>query len=196
MTGARLPPKGNTSRAFARLVEEHYAVLKRIAARAIRDRAYPEQMSPTSLVAESVLRIMRQRQKPRSEDYLRGLATVFMTRVLADQARARQAQRRGGGKGTKSLDDPAVELDLSLRARDPSKHSPVRSLVETQELLCALEELAHHMPRQMEVLTLHFLADISLPRVAELMGLSERTAYRSLEEGRKALAEHLKKKWG
>ena len=99
---------------FAKLVEQHYASLRRIAARAIRNRTHPERMSPTSLVAETVLRLMQQREKPKSEDHLRGLATVFMTRVLADASRTRMAQRRGGGKATRSMQDPTVEIDLSL----------------------------------------------------------------------------------
>jgi hypothetical protein len=40
---------------FAKLVEQHYASLRRIAARAIRNRTSPERMSPTSLVAETIL---------------------------------------------------------------------------------------------------------------------------------------------
>ena len=60
------------------------------------------------------------------------------------------------------------------------------------ELLNALETLAESMPRQMEILTLHLVADIPLVRVAELVGVSERTAYRDLDEGRLALVKALR----
>lgn len=187
-----IPPTGS----FSRLVEGHYQILRRIAAGAIRDRAYPEQMSPTSLVAETVIRLMAQRNKPQSEDHLRGLATVFMTRVLADASRNRRAQRRGSGKAPKDVSDPSVELDLATR-NDPSRgRSPIRTLIDTDELLSALEEHARTMPVQMEVVTLHLIAGIPMPRVAALTEMSERSAYRALEEGRQALAQHLRKRWG
>jgi RNA polymerase sigma factor (sigma-70 family) len=181
---------------FAKLVEQHYASLRRIAARAIRNRTHPERMSPTSLVAETVLRLMQQREKPKSEDHLRGLATVFMTRVLADASRTRMAQRRGGGKATRSMQDPTVEIDLSLHARQAGERTPIRSLVDRDELLRAMEEIAHEHPRPMEIVTLHLVADIPLARVATLVGVSERTAYRDLEEGRRALAQRLRGQHG
>jgi RNA polymerase sigma factor (sigma-70 family) len=181
---------------FAKLVEQHYASLRRIAARAIRNRTSPERMSPTSLVAETVLRLMQQREKPKSEDHLRGLATVFMTRVLADASRTRRAQRRGSGRSTRSMSDPTVEIDLSLRARQSGDRTPIRSLVDRDELLRAMEHLAHELPRPMEIVTLHLVADIPLSRVAALVGVSERTAYRDLEEGRQALAKSLRSQHG
>lgn len=48
----------------------------------------------------------------------------------------------------------------------------------------------------MEVLTLHVVGGIPLPRVAELVGISERTAYRELEAGRAALARTVKARHG
>ena len=102
---------------FAELIEEHYATLRRLATRALRARAVPERMSPTSLVAESVMRLIQQREKPKSEEHLRGLATVFMARVLADHAKARLRLKRGGGRKTRSIDDPSIAFDLGSRSR-------------------------------------------------------------------------------
>lgn len=181
---------------FATLVEQHYATLRRLAARAIRNRTASVRMSPTSLVAESVIRLLQQRQKPASEEHLRGLATVFMTRVLADAGKARRRQKRNSGKADRSLDDPGVSIDLSLRARSQGQQSPIRSTVERDTLLAAMEELALTLPRPMEVVTLHLVADIPLAKVASMVGVSERTAYRDLEEGRKALARKLREAHG
>ena len=41
-------------------------------------------------------------------------------------------------------------------------------------------------------MTLHLVAEIPLARVAALVGVSERTAYRDLDEGRRALARKLR----
>ena len=49
---------------------------------------------------------------------------------------------------------------------------------------------------RVEVLTLHVVGGIPLPRVAELVGISERTAYRELESGRTALARTVKARHG
>ena len=177
---------------FASLVEQHYVTLRRLAARALRNRSGLLAMSPTSLVAESVLRLLKQRQKPGTEEHLRGLATVFMARVLADAAKSRRRRKRNAGRPDRSVDDPAVEIDLSLRARGQGATSPIRSTVERDTLLIAMEDLAATMPRPMEVVTLHLVADIPLPKVAEMIGVSQRTAYRDLEEGRRALARKLR----
>jgi len=194
VSGGGHSPMAGTS--FSSLVEQHYASLRRLAARAIRNRSHPERISPTSLVAESVIRLLQQRQKPSSEDHLRGLATVFMARVLADAGKARRRKKRGGGRVAKSIDDPAVEIDLSLHSRSRRTQTPIRSLVDRDALLAAMEELAVEHPRQMEILTLHLIADIPLARVAALVGVSERTAFRDLEEGRRALARKLREVHG
>jgi DNA-directed RNA polymerase specialized sigma24 family protein len=54
-----------------------------------------------------------------------------------------------------------------------------------------MERVAERLPRAMEVVTLHLVANIPLARTAELVGVSERTAYRDLQEGRQALAREL-----
>ncbi len=94
------------------------------------------------------------------------------------------------------MSDPTVEIDLSLRARQSGDRTPIRSLVDRDELLRAMEHLAHGLPRPMEIVTLHLVADIPLSRVAALVGVSERTAYRDLEEGRQALAKSLRGQHG
>lgn len=181
--------------AFGRLVERHYAILRCIAARAIRSRALPERMSPTSLVAETVLRLMAQRNQPQSEAHLRGLATVFMTRVLSDRVRARRTQRRGSGRKDKSLDDPSVAIDFSSGGDQREQRSPIRVLIEQHDLLSALEVLARTIPVEMEILTLHIAAGIPMHRVAAMTGMSKRSADRAMAKGKQALAAHLQDRW-
>jgi len=180
---------------FAELIEEHYATLRRLAARALRARTVPERMSPTSLVAESVMRLIQQREKPKSEEHLRGLATVFMARVLADHAKARLRLKRGGGRKTRSIDDPSIAFDLGSRSR-ANEQGHADAPIDQSVLLDAMAIVAEDHPRAMEVLTLHVVGGIPLPRVAELVGISERTAYRELESGRAALARTVKARHG
>ena len=184
------------STSFSALVEEHYSTLRRLAAREIRNRSGREQISPTSLVAESVMRLLQQREKPASADHLRGLATVFMARVLSDLSKSSRRVKRGGGRAPQPLDDTSVELNLSTRTRSGRTQGPIRSLIDRDLLLDAMESLAAEHPRQMEIVTLHLVGDIPMARVAELVGISERTAFRDLEQGRVALARRLRELHG
>lgn len=178
---------------FAQLVEQHYAALRRIAERSIKSRSYPLGMSPTSLVAESVMRLLQQREQPMRESHLRGLATVFMARVLADSAKSRLRQKRGGRAVRRSLADPGVSLELAATPPESGGGTAAEPSVDRDELLGAMERVAESLPRAMEIVTLHLVADIPLARTAELVGVSERTAYRDLEAGRRALAQELQR---
>ena len=178
---------------FAQLVEQHYSALRRIAERSIKSRSYPASMSPTSLVAESVMRLLQQREQPMRESHLRGLATVFMARVLADSAKSRLRQKRGGRAARRSIEDPAVSIELTARPAGNPAGAGSESATDRDELLGAMERVAEALPRAMEIVTLHLVADIPLARTAELVGVSERTAYRDLQEGRKALAQELRR---
>lgn len=153
-------------------------------------------MSPTSLVAESVMRLLQQRERPMRESHLRGLATVFMARVLADAAKSRLRQKRGGRAVRRSLADPDVSVELSAPPSRGVQGAEGESSIDRDELLGAMERVAEAFPRAMEVVTLHLVADIPLARTAELVGVSERTAYRDLQEGRKALARELRRSRG
>lgn len=165
------------------LLEAHYGALRQLAARALRSKSSAERMSPTSLVGESMLHLLRQRVKPASESHLRGLTAIFMARILADHAKTRLRQKRGSGRAPNAIDEQQVEVAES----DDSQ----TTRFDRDELLDALESLAETLPRQMEILTLHLVAGIPLVRVAVLVGISERTAYRDFEEGRLALLKRL-----
>ena len=176
-------------RAFAELVAEHYPALRDIATRTLRaehetvglDTAA---LAPTSLVTETVIRLMGQRELPADDSHLRGLASVFMTRVIADRRRRRLAAKRDA-RMTFRLD---TEAEASLRAEGAG--TPARADLEQLERAMVLLAATH--PRQMEVVTLHSVAGIAMGRVAQMLGISEATAHRDLDEGRRLLAKQLK----
>lgn len=176
------------------LLEANYAVLRRIAARGIRNAARPDQVSPTSLVAECVVRLLQQRVQPVSESHLRGLTAIFVARVLTDQAKARMRHKRGSGSAVRSIDDPSINAAVEAIAtgEPPNGASEAAHSSERFAMLDAMERLSESMPRQMEIVMLHLVADIPIARVASLVDVSERTAYRDLEEGRAALAQALR----
>lgn len=76
------------------LVERNYSTLREIARRKLHRSPLAKTMSPTSLVAESVVRLMRQRALPSTAPHLSGLATILMAQALSDRAKGRLAAAR------------------------------------------------------------------------------------------------------
>lgn len=177
-------------RAFAELVSKHYPALRDIAMRTLRAEREtaafgPAALAPTSLVTETVIRLMNQRELPSNDSHLRGLASVFMTRVIADRRRRRLAARRDA-RATQRLDTEAERL-----LEQPPADTPV-DRGELELLERAMIELAATQPREMEVVTLHSVAGIPMERVAEMVGVSLATAHRDLAAGRELLARKLR----
>lgn len=177
-------------RAFAELVSRHYPALRDIATRTLRAQRETvgfgaAALAPTSLVTETVIRLMNQRELPSNDSHLRGLASVFMTRVIADRRRRRLADRRDA-RATQRLD---TEAERALE--QPIADTPV-DRGELELLERAMIELAATHPREMEVVTLHSVAGIPMERVAEMTGVSLATAHRDLTAGRELLARRLR----
>jgi RNA polymerase sigma factor (TIGR02999 family) len=175
-------------RVFAQLVSTHYDALRDIAQRTLRAEQETAgfgaaAIAPTSLVTETVIRFMNQHQLPVAEAHLRGLASVFMTRVIADRRRARLAARRDA-RLTTHLDTEAEGPEEE--PRDPATREDLERLED------AMIRLAEHHPREMEVVTLHSVAGIPMERVAQMIGVHVATAHRDLASGRERLARELR----
>jgi RNA polymerase sigma factor (TIGR02999 family) len=176
-------------RAFAELIGRHYPALRDLAARTLRAEHETlgfgaAALAPTSLVTETVLRLMKQDELPLNDSHLRGLASVFMTRVIADRRRARLAQKRDA-RVTQRLD---TEIGGGLRDDAPSV--PLRGDLELLEQ--AMIDLASTHPREMEVVTLHSVAGLGMDVVADLVNISVATAHRDLVTARSLLARKLR----
>lgn len=169
------------------LVERNYHSLRKIAQRSIAVAKAADTMTPTSLVAESVIRLMKQRSLPTNSPHLCGLATILMAQAIADRSKLRRAQKRG--RGSKPIPIPSNVVDDRRRSRERERERP--DMITTAEILRHLEVLGATIPRTMEVVTLHLVLGIPLERVAEMLSISERTAYRELANGRDRLAQRL-----
>ena len=178
-------------RAFAELVSQHYDQRKDIAQRTLRAEHETAgfgaaALAPTSLVTETVIRLMDQRDLPANDSHLRGLASVFMTRVIADRRRNRLAAKRDV-RLTQRLDTQAED---ELHDTPPDGSETPRADLKLLER-AMIEQAATH-PRQMEVVTLHSVAGIPMDRVAAMVGISPATAHRDFAEGRELLARRLR----
>ena len=189
--GQRAPSRAATRAAsLGTLVEGNYSELRRIASRQLRGSRLAGTMSPTSLVSESVLRLMRQRSLPSEPSHLRGLTTILMAQAMSDRMKMRRAVKRG-----KHLPHSPLPADVHKDGRRASPRD-VRASANAapaahQSLIVHMTELTRTHPRMMEIVTLHLVLDVPMPRIAELLGISERTGYRELSEGRRKLARRM-----
>jgi RNA polymerase sigma factor (TIGR02999 family) len=116
-------------------------------------------------VNEAWLRMQKERglaSKGRTQGL--ALAAQAMRRLLVDHGRHQKRQKRGGRL-------PHVELDELLQAAKTSA-VPVEELLSLEDALTRLEALD---PRGAEVVSLRFFSGLSVPEVAEHMGVSART---------------------
>ncbi len=155
-----------------------YRELHRLAQRELRRNAFLS-MSPTTLLHETYLNLSG-RPGSAFPDRARFLtyAARAMRGLLIDYVRSRRAQKRGG----------AFEI-TSLPTELPAAAAPEQELQEISE---ALDALAAVEPRLAQLVDLKFFCGFSFGEIAELQGLSERTAQRDWDKARILLQRHIR----
>jgi RNA polymerase sigma factor (TIGR02999 family) len=151
--------------ALERLMPLVYDELRRLARSHLRHEQQQLSLQPTALVHEAYLRLADQPQtswENRAQFF--GLAARLMRNILVDHARARQAEKRGGG-----------ELQVSLSAADQVGQQPEVALLELDE---ALQRLAALNPQHSRIIELRFFGGLTIPETAEVLGLSHATVER------------------
>jgi RNA polymerase sigma-70 factor (ECF subfamily) len=147
------------------LMEAVYDELRRLAAAHMRDEHPNITIQPTAIVHEVYLKLREQHSAVWTDRlHFFAFASQLIRRILVDQARARNAQKRGGGAKRLSLDAAG-----SLVTDD---------VVDLTDLDEALSELARLNERQARVVELRFFGGCSPDQVAELLGVARRTADR------------------
>jgi RNA polymerase sigma factor (TIGR02999 family) len=176
--------------AFARVLDEAMADLEKMAASRMRgeDRAT---IQPDDLLNEALIRILESRSgaEPgetstaqtgeawKSRAHFFATMSLHMRSILVDRARARNADKRGGG---------AMHVTLS-NALDAAE-SMVAELIALDETLKALEAID---PRGAEILHLTYFAGLTREEIADVMQLSVPTVDRELRFSRAWLSERL-----
>lgn len=164
---------GGDPGAFSRLIEAVYSDLHNMAAGRLRRSPAPDTIGPTELVNETVLRLIEQREKWKNREHFFAIATRLMLRVVIDRQRKRLSLKRGADIRLEPLeraDDERVQLQ-TLTSLEEAPSEPLR-------IGLTLAEFLDTNPRAAEVVTLHVVADIPLPRVAEFLGVSVATVER------------------
>lgn len=169
----------------ARLFELVYAELRRIAARCLADERADHTLQPTALVHEAFLELVDPEGGTSVKDRQEFLAIAAqaMRRTLIDHARGKHRAKRGGGW-------KRVELEAELGSSNPSPANMAE--LDLLELDRALEALQAHSAELARLVELRFFAGLPMHEVAEVLGLSERTAGREWSFARAWLERWMK----
>ena len=148
----------------AELIPLIYRELHAIAERHMRRERQGHTLQATVLVHEAFLQLAgTDKIEWQNRAHFFALASRAMRRLLIDHARSAKAEKRPGGH-------QQVELNSQL----PMASGPVDLLALNE----ALERLATWDLRQCHVVEMRFFAGLGFAEIAEVLGISERTAKR------------------
>jgi RNA polymerase sigma factor (TIGR02999 family) len=151
--------------AEGRLWRQIYPDLHRLAERYRRNERADHTLSPTALINEAYLHIVRQRDRTwRNRAHFVGVAALVMRRVLVDYARRYRRGKRGGAQERVELDET-----VALKPEQPEY------LLDLDAALTRLGELD---PRQKKIVELRFFAGMADEEIAAVMGIGVRTVTR------------------
>jgi|SRR4051812_30913210 len=173
------------AQASGQLLPLVYGELKRLAASQLADERAGHTLQPTALVHEAYIRLVgKDDPKWQSRAHFFGAAAEAMRRILIDNARKKNADRRGGEYRRVELDPDAS----STPTIDPSS-----SAVDLLALDEALAKLAKEDQTKAELVKLRFFAGLSTEQAAAAMGISRATAVRYWTYARAWLHEAMTK---
>jgi RNA polymerase sigma factor (TIGR02999 family) len=153
------------SHAAEQLLPLVYDELRQLAAQKLALEKPGQTLQPTALVHEAYLRLVGESEEPHwnSRGHFFAAAAEAMRRILVDQARRKQADKRGGQARRVPLD-----------AADVGFTSPADELLDIDE---ALTRLAAEDPQAARLIQLRYFGGLSIEDAAEVVGISRSTAY-------------------
>ncbi len=168
--------------ALEALVPVVYNELRQVARRQLSRESPDHTLSPTALVHEAYLRLLRQHHvQIMDRDGLLAVAGVTMRRVLVDHARSRTRQKRGGEARPSRLewgDEPALLTEI-----------------EADEVLAidvALERLTLLDDRAGRVVECRVFAGLTLQETADALGISSKSVQRTWTSARAWLRKEIR----
>jgi RNA polymerase sigma factor (TIGR02999 family) len=154
--------RGGDTSAAERLLPLVYTELRAMAGGLFRGQRSDHTLQPTALVHEAYVRLVN-RTAPQWEDrrHFCAVAATAMRQILADHARRKRAEKRGGGRARVTLDaavTPPAESTMDLVALDD-----------------ALTRLADVDNRKHRVVELRFFGGLTVEDVAAVLEVSKTT---------------------
>ena len=153
--------------ALEKLAPLIYNDLRKLAAGRLRSEAHCRTLQPTALVHEAYIQLAASRQPDwENRSHFFGIATRIMRQILIQRARARQAEKRGGGRDNLPLDDIGP-------ISDEQSHGIL-------ELTGALAELSDEDPRKARIVELRYVWGLTTGEIAIELGVSTSTVEREM----------------
>jgi RNA polymerase sigma factor (TIGR02999 family) len=156
-----------------------YEELRKLAATKLAQEKPGQTLQATALVHEAYVRLVTPSRSPPSQGGQRegvhwggrghffAAAAEAMRRILIDQARRKQSEKRGGNLRRLNLDGAAL-------VAAPEEHAAAELLALDE----ALQQLASEDPLKARLVELRYFAGLSLPQAAQALGISTATAKR------------------
>ena len=169
-------------RATEELLPLIYEELRLLAAQKMSQEPPGQTLQGTALVHEAYLRLVEAKdQNWSSRGHFFKAAAEAMRRILVESARRKERLKRGGGrKKEANFQIDTLESQMNLSTDD---------LIALNE---ALTRLANEDSALADVVRLHCFAGLPLVQVAEIMGVSSRTAERHWSFARAWLRRELR----
>lgn len=151
----------------AQLLPLVYDELRRLAAHKLSQETPGQTLDATALVHEAYLRLVGSDAAPRWRDrrHFYAAAAEAMRRLLIDNARKKQSDKRGGSLERHAWND-------NIEAPAECRHD----VLAIDEALTALQA---DDPESAQLVKLRFYAGLSVEEAAATMGLARATAYRT-----------------
>jgi RNA polymerase sigma factor (TIGR02999 family) len=151
--------------ALNRVVPLVYDELRRVAHARLRAEPAGHLLQTTALVHEAYLRLVDlDRINLRDRAHLLALAARLMRQILVDQARRRDARKRGG--------------DIRFTGLHDVPNATTPAAIDVLALNDALTELTSLDPRAGRVVEVKFFAGLTIDETAEALGVSPATVER------------------
>jgi RNA polymerase sigma factor (TIGR02999 family) len=141
-----------------------YPELRRMANRKMMTERSGHTLQPTALVNEVLLRLLGPDVVWQTRAHFMAAAAEAMRRILIDWARHKQRKKRDDGRLRVPLSDAEIATEC-----DESR------LLEVEVALARFEQLD---PQKAQLVKLRFFVGLSIPEVADQMGISVATANR------------------
>ena len=144
--------------------------LRRLARAQRRQMEPGETLSTTALVHEAYLKLGGAQLAAQDRNHLLALSARAMRQVLVDDARARKADKRGGGQDA-----------LTLGAADVAGEAAAVEVLKLDELLQSLHRLDE---RAAQIVELRYFGGYTEVEVADMLAISESTLRRDWRRAR------------
>jgi RNA polymerase sigma factor (TIGR02999 family) len=168
------------SAALRGVFDATYQELREMARARLRRSSPDTMLDTTSLVHEAYLRFANaNRLRIDDRQHFLKYASHAMRSVIVDFVRERFTQRRGGGA-------VHVTLDTAVASGLEAGEAEILNVHE------ALEELAQHDPRLVQVVEMRYFAGMSEAEIADALGIHLRTVRRDWQKARLLLSVALK----